>query len=228
MHIDTAKNILILGGTAEAAALAQKLSQSRDLRIITSLAGRTMSPLELAGEVRTGGFGGAEGLAAYLIAENIDLLIDATHPFAAQISANAVKAVQLTDIRFEKVTRRPWHALKNDNWQSVPNLEAAAIALPKGAKAFLALGHQYLEAFFPRDDVHFTVRMVDAPENPLPFKHHDLILAHAGKNEASETALFEHHKVTHLVCRNSGGKRGSAKLAAARSMGIKVIMIERP
>lgn len=102
------------------------------------------------------------------------------------------------------------------------------MALPVGARAFLALGRQHLEAFFGRDDVHFVVRMVDPPKNPLPFKQHELIVAHAGKDETSETALFKSHDLTHLVCRNSGGKRGLAKLAAARILGIQVIMIERP
>lgn len=228
MRIDAAKTILILGGTAEASVLAGDLSKKPELRVITSLAGRTSSPLAIAGEVRKGGFGGVEGLASYLAAEKIDLLIDATHPFASQISANAVKAARLASIRLEQIERPPWQAQNNDNWQSVPSLEVAAMALPVGARTFLALGRQHLEAFFGRDDVHFVVRMVDPPKNPLPFKQYELMVAHAGKDETSETALFKSHDLTHLVCRNSGGKRGLAKLAAARILGIQVIMIERP
>ncbi len=227
MRIDQAKSILVLGGTAEAASLAKKLVANRDLRVITSLAGRTQRPAAIEGEVRSGGFGGVDGLCAYLDAEKIDLLIDATHPFAKQISAHARAAAFRTGIRLECVERPPWMPQKGDNWISVAGPDDAALALPSAARAFLALGRQHLEAFYARDDVHFVVRMVDAPPALLPFKNHELILARAGHDKACERALFQSYKISHLVCRNSGGARGSAKLAAARSLGLPVIMIER-
>jgi precorrin-6A/cobalt-precorrin-6A reductase len=228
MQIEGAKSILILGGTAEASALAEKLNTNKNLRVITSLAGRTSRPLAIAGESRSGGFGGVDGLVSFLVLEKIDLLIDATHPFAERISANAAKAASLAGVRLERLERPPWQPLPEDNWHMVASVEAAASALPGGARAFLALGRQHLEAFFGRDDVHFVVRMVDAPASPLPFKHHDLILAHAGLDETAESALFRRFDINHLVCRNSGGLRGMAKIAAARGMRLPVIMIEQP
>ncbi len=228
MHVEDCKNILILGGTEEAADLARQLGQNKERRVITSYAGRTKSPLQLVGEMRTGGFGGAAGLAGFLASENIDLLIDATHPFATTISANAWQAAELAGVRIELVTRPCWQPKAGDLWTSVNDLDEAASALPPASTPFLALGHQHLDAFTERRDMHFIVRMIDEPAKSPEFASFELVLGHAGKDAKSEIELFRTFGVSHLVCRNSGGKRGKAKLAAARTLALQVIMVERP
>lgn len=223
-----ARNILILGGTFEAAELAKSLVGSSGASVTTSLAGRTSQPLAIAGEVRTGGFGGAAGLADYLLKHNIDLLIDATHPFAAQISRNAIAAAKLSGVTLEIKLRPPWTKQPRDNWTCALDLTAAANLLPRGARAFLALGSQYLDVFRPRSDVFFIVRMVDAPSQPLSLQNHVVILGRPGIERNDEAILFQQTCATHIVCRNSGGVRGYAKIEAARDLGLDVIMIERP
>ncbi len=228
MNSRSSKTILILGGTAEGASLARKLSRQPQNRVISSLAGRTDKPFKLPGEVRIGGFGGVVGLANYLKTENIDELVDATHPFARQISQHAKKACELVGVKRTRINRPPWTPHSGDNWQSVADIAEAANTLPAGAKVFLALGSQRLDAFFGRDDVYFTVRMVDAPAKVLPFKHLSLVLGLPSKSIAAERTLFQEHNISHLVCRNSGGSRGLVKISAALELGIQIIMIERP
>ncbi len=220
--------ILILGGTREAAELAAKLVGEGGAHVITSLAGRTREPAPVAGSVRVGGFGGADGLAAYLAENRITRVIDATHPFARTISANAAIACRETGVQLETLARPQWEPEAADSWTRVGSLEQAAAKLPVGARVFLALGKQHLSAFEPLQGRHFIVRMVDAPETPLCFASHTLILGRPAIDPAEEEALFREHRVTHLVCRNSGGSGGHAKIAAARRMGLPVIMIERP
>lgn len=221
------KTILILGGTREAAELARRLSTFPDHRVISSLAGRTISPAALPGETRIGGFGGAKGMAAFILAEGVDLLIDATHPFAERISANAALAARETGVKLLSLLRPPWAPEAGDRWQSVASLEAAAAALPAGARAFLALGSQHLPAFAARTDVAFVLRMVDAPAEP-PLGGATIELGRPSRDPAAEAALFRAHAISHLVCRNSGGEGASAKLAAARRLALPVVMIERP
>ncbi|MEQ8306750.1 MAG: cobalt-precorrin-6A reductase [Hoeflea sp.] len=222
------ETVLILGGTREAADLARQLVADRPhARIITSLAGRTKEPAPLAGEVRTGGFGGAEGLARYIKENGITQLIDATHPFARQISANAVEAARLAGVPFEIRTRTPWAKQPGDNWIEVETLEEARDAIPEGARVLLALGSQHIGLFSSREDVHFVVRMIDQPEEPLSLPDHTLVLGRPGGSAAVETMLLIAHSITHIVCRNSGGKAAYAKIEAARQMGLPVIMVKR-
>lgn len=222
---EKAETILILGGTKEAAALAAELvSAHPHWRIITSLAGRTKEPKPLAGEVRIGGFGGAEGLADYLRREHISTLIDATHPFARQISANAKIAAIAASVPLDIRTRPPWRKQPGDNWLEVSTLEEARNALPPGARVLLALGSQHVGIFAARADVHFIVRMVDKPEHPLPLPDHELVIEMPG-DVAAETALLERHEVTHIVCRNSGGDRAYAKVEAGREAKLPVLMV---
>ncbi|MBV2186331.1 MAG: cobalt-precorrin-6A reductase [Rhizobium sp.] len=224
---DDKPKVLILGGTAEALALAQTLVAAGDVSVITSLAGRTAEPVLPPGEVRVGGFGGADGLAAYIRAHGISRVIDATHPFARRISENAIRATTETGVPLEHLVRPGWERQRDDRWQEVSSLEEAARALPAGATVFLALGRQYLDAFVARGDCRFVIRMVDAPERPLPIADHALILGKPSADPAHEAELFAAHGITHLVCRNSGGASGYGKIAAARQMGIPVIMIGR-
>jgi precorrin-6A/cobalt-precorrin-6A reductase len=220
------QKILILGGTAEARLLAAQLIEEGH-SVTTSLAGRTVDPVLPDGEVRIGGFGGADGLAAYLRDEQFDRMIDATHPFARRISENAIKASAISGIPLEQRLRPRWQKQPGDRWKSVATLEAAAEALPQAATVFLALGRQYLDAFIGRDDCRFVIRMVDPPETPLGFSDHMLVLGKPASDPDREADLFSAHGITHLVCRNSGGPAGYAKIIAARRLALPVIMIER-
>ena len=218
--------ILILGGTKEAAELAERLLHEKPTaRIISSLAGRTKEPAPVKGEVRIGGFGGAEGLATYLTRNAVTQLIDATHPFAKTISKNAQRAAKLAGVHLEVQQRQPWQKKPDDNWIEVPSLEAAQTAIPKNARVLLALGRQYIAPFSARDDVHFLIRMVDPPKSPLPFKNFTLELGRPG-DLGHETDLLKRQHVSHIVCRNSGGTGAYAKIEAARALGLPVILIE--
>ncbi|MGL3605524.1 cobalt-precorrin-6A reductase [Rhizobium sp. G187] len=221
-----AERILILGGTEEARRLASELVIEGH-HVVTSLAGRTMEPVLPPGEVRIGGFGGIDGLVEYLTAEQFDRVIDATHPFAHRISANAARATAIAGIPLRRLQRPAWIRRPGDLWTAVGNLEAAADALPQGATVFLALGRQYLDAFLPRSDCQFVIRMVDPPTQPLGFTHYTLMLGKPSGDASEEASLLRRFGVTHLVCRNSGGMTGYAKLEAARNLAIPVIMLER-
>jgi precorrin-6A/cobalt-precorrin-6A reductase len=220
------EKILILGGTKEAVALAAALvAAGHD--VTTSLAGRTKEPAPLAGRLRIGGFGGATGLATWLSENDITRLIDATHPFAKTISANAVLAADLSGVQLEIRTRKPWQQMPGDRWTMVNTLEQAAAILPPGGTVLLALGKQYLSAFEARRDCHFIIRMVDPPELPLPFPRHQLLIGKPSSDWKEEAALLASHKVETIVCRNSGGDGAYAKIVAAREMGLPVVMMER-
>lgn len=218
--------ILILGGTAEASKLATRLV-AQGHRVISSLAGRTREPAKLEGEVRIGGFGGARGLIGYIARENVSLLIDATHPFATQISDNALVAAASTKIPFVRLERPAWHARPGDKWTNVTSLEEAVSAIPARARVLLALGRQHIAPFSRRGDVHFVVRMIDPPETPLDLIDFELELSKPGKVE-DETAFLTKKRLTHIVCRNSGGSASYTKIKAARDLGLPVIMIDRP
>ena len=223
----TAK-VLVLGGTAEATALVATLQKRSDVTPILSLAGATRAPTVPNAAVRIGGFGGADGLAEYLTSEDIAAVIDATHPFAAQISANAKAACSKAEIPLRALVRPAWTPVENDDWRPYPDATAAAEALPPGARAFLALGAQRLAPFSDRHDVWFLVRTVDPlPSPPLPGPH-AAITGRGPFNEPEERALLRHHRISHVVSRNSGGRGARAKLDAARALALPVLMIERP
>ncbi len=220
------EKILILGGTREAAELAVELvAQGHD--VTTSLAGRTREPEPVEGNVRTGGFGGAEGLAQYLRDNGFTKLIDATHPFARRISTNAMEAAAISGVPLEVRTREPWRREAGDNWIEVATLEAARDAIPPRARVLLALGSQHIETFASRADVHFLVRMVDAPIVPPDLPDHELVIGKPGATAADEALLLKRYAITHLVCRNSGGTRSHAKIEAARMLGLPVIILAR-
>lgn len=225
-HPETPEKILILGGTREAAELARELA-SQGLDVTTSLAGRTKEPTPVEGKLRIGGFGGAEGLAGYLKEEGFTRVIDATHPFAKTISANALKACETAALPLDICTRAPWQKQPGDLWTEVATLEEAANALPPNARVLLALGRQYLDAFFARTDCHFVIRMIDPPETPLAFRSHEILTAKPSADPDEEAALFRSHAITHIVARNSGGDGAYAKIVAARRMGLPVVMVGR-
>ncbi len=194
--------------------------------VTISLAGRTREPAPLAGTVRIGGFGGVEGLASFLIENHIDQLIDMTHPFALQISKNAKAAVLKTDVELIIHKRPQWEKMEGDEWIEVADTDDAIAAIPKGATVLLALGSQHIAPFASRTDVHFVVRMVDILPAPLNLASYDLLAAKPGSME-QEYALLVSRKITHIICRNSGGKGAYTKIAAARLLGIPVIIIAR-
>lgn len=222
-----AERVLLLGGTREAAALAAKLAAA-GVDVTTSLAGRTREPRPPAGRLRVGGFGGAEGLSAYLLRERVTKVIDATHPFAARISANAVAACRAVGVPLEVRCRPPWRERPGDRWLPVRDERDAAAALPAGARVLLALGSQRLAPFAARTDVHFVVRMVDEPTAPPPLAQHTLLIGRPSTDAEREATLLRTHAVTHVVSRNSGGAGAYAKIAAARALGLPVVMIARP
>jgi precorrin-6A/cobalt-precorrin-6A reductase len=220
--------VLILGGTSEARELAGRLTTRPGLRVISSLAGRVRDPALPAGEVRVGGFGGAEGLAAWLAEERIGAVIDATHPFAAGISANAATACGRTGVPLLRVVRPPWQPGDGDDWRETGSLAEAARLLPGlGDRAFLTTGRQGLSAFAALRDIWFLIRCVDPPLEPMP-PQCEVVLARGPYNAAAERALMHGHRIGVLVTKNSGGELTAGKLAAARDLGIPVVMIRRP
>ena len=214
--------ILILGGTAEARRLAARLD---DHEVITSLAGRTRKPATPAGELRVGGFGGADGLAAYLRQAAIDRVIDATHPFAVEISANAVAGCEQASVPRLALVRPPWRPEPDDRWTEVADAEAAAEALDGYARVFLAVGRQGLAPFAKCCDIAFVVRVVELPDT-LPLADATVVIGRGPFALADEQALLAEHAIDVLVAKNAGGDR--AKLEAAREAGIPVILIARP
>lgn len=221
--------LLLLGGTREALDLAQATAGSSHLHTITSLAGRTRAPAQIPGEVRVGGFGGAEGLADYLEAQAIDLLIDATHPFAEVMGHNAARACHVTGVPRLKLLRPAWKKETGDRWIEVEGAEQAAEALPGLAtRVFLTIGQRDLQPFSRRPEVWFLVRLIDPPADPLPLPRHELVLGRGPFAEADEIALMREHRIEALVAKNSGGRLTHAKIAAARRLGLPVVMRRRP
>ena len=228
----TAKQrLLILGGTGEALVLARAAGARLGgrLEIVTSLAGRTRAPISPPGEVRIGGFGGRDGLAAYLKDARIDILVDATHPFATVISTHAAGAADACGIPRLALLRPPWRREPGDRWIEVEDAAAAAQAVPNhGRRAFLTLGPRAIPPFAALRDTWFLVRFVDQPNEPLPLADYQLILARGPFSEADELALLREHAIDVVVSRASGGPSTRGKLDAARALRIPVVMIRRP
>ena len=186
-------------------------------------------PRDLPGEVRSGGFGGPGGLAAYLEEEGITALVDATHPFAAEISANAATAARLAGVPRLRLERPPWTPGPGERWLSLPDMNAAAGALAAcPGPVFLAIGRQELTPFAAISGRPMLLRMVDAPDEGPPLPGATVIAARGPFTEADERALMTDHGIRVLVTRNAGGASGRAKLDAAHALGVTVIMVERP
>ena len=218
------KRILLLAGTGEARRIAAALS---DLPVVASLAGSTASPQDYPCEVQTGGFGGAKAMADWLSDHQIGAVIDATHPFAARISANAVVAAEAAGVPLTRVDRPPWTSEPYETWINVPDIEAAAAALPTGARAFLATGRGSQAAFIARRDVWCALRLIDPPDTPYP-GNGEYVVSRPPFDEAAEKALFERLRITHLVVKNAGGAAARTKLNAAGRLGVPIIVVARP
>jgi precorrin-6A/cobalt-precorrin-6A reductase len=214
--------ILLLGGTTEARELAPRLT-ALGFDVVSSLAGRVAEPTLPVGEVRIGGFGGSAGLAAYLRDEKIDAVIDATHPFAEHITANAYAAARDVGAR-HLLLRRPGFVLHPD-FEVVPDVHHAAAAIEPGAHVFLTIGRQHVAAF-AHVDARFLIRAIDPP-TVLPH-HHVLLLDRGPFALEAEIELMQRHGIDTLVTKDSGGSATAAKLDAASQLGMRVIVIARP
>ncbi|MDQ1293800.1 MAG: precorrin-6A/cobalt-precorrin-6A reductase [Actinomycetota bacterium] len=224
-------SVLILGGTGQARRLAEDLAGRPGLRVVTSLAGRLTTgagPLP-PGEVRRGGFGGPEGLAAWLASEGIELVVDATHPFAARISRSAVLATG--DSHLLRLRRPGWEAGPGDRWLRVPDLSSAAEVVRgrgrRGRRVFLAVGRQSVAAFAGVEGVAFLLRAIEAPEGPVP-PNLQVVLDRGPFTLSGELELMRRHSLDTVVTKDSGGDAARAKLLAARELGLPVVMVDRP
>ena len=219
--------ILVLGGTTEASQLARALAEA-GVDAIFSYAGRTEAPIAQPLPTRVGGFGGAAGLLAWLREQRITQVVDATHPFAAQMSCHAIVACGEARIPLLALERPAWVAQASDAWQHVPDVEAAVAALPAApAHVFLAIGRQQLTPFARRPQHRYLLRLVDAVPD-LPLANAEVVLARGPFTEAGDRALMLAHGITHVVAKNAGGSGAEAKLLAARALGLSVILIDRP
>lgn len=222
-------SILILGGTTEARQLAEGLRDMGRFRLELSLAGRTRTPVVQPVPVRVGGFGGAKGLADYLNAGGFNLLIDATHPYAARISANAAEASLHSGVPLIALRRSGWERQEGDRWIEVESVEAAVAAVGnQPRRAFLALGRQELLPFESAPQHEYLVRSVDPVEPPLDLPNIRYLTARGPFNEADEKALLADSGIEVIVSKNSGGAASYGKIAAARALGLQVVMIRRP
>jgi precorrin-6A/cobalt-precorrin-6A reductase len=223
------RSILILGGTTEARALARELAARAHHSVTLSLAGRTKEPAPQGVPVRVGGFGGTAGLADYLKSASIDVLIDATHPYAAQISKNAARAAEQTNIPLLALRRPAWPRISDDDWTEVDDMESAVQALGAAPRrVFLALGRKELAPFERASQHHYLIRSVDPPAAPLALPHACYITQRGPFVEFEERALLAQHAIEIIVARNSGGEAAYGKIAAARALCLPVIMLRRP
>ena len=220
--------VLILAGTGEAAGLAEACAGQGGCEVISSLAGRTAAPRALPGEVRVGGFGGAAGLEQFLRAQAVDRLVDASHPFAAQISRHAAVACRAAGVPRLRLLRPPWPRRPGDRWHEVDDLAAAAALLPQiGRRAFLTVGQKDLTAFAGLEGVWLLIRTIEPPAG-VPREQALCVQARGPFALPDELALLREHRIDVLVTKASGGEATYAKLAAARRLGLPVIMVRRP
>jgi precorrin-6A/cobalt-precorrin-6A reductase len=221
--------VLILGGTMEARQLAERLAKRSDLSVTLSLAGRTTAPVLQPVPVRVGGFGGVQGLADYLLERNIDVLIDATHPYAATISMNAAAAAARARVPLLALRRPGWTPMAGDRWIEVGDAVGAVHALGNvPRRVFLALGRKEIAPFADAPQHSYLVRSVEPVTPPLMVPHAVYITGRGPFAEANERTILEQHCIEVIVAKNSGGPATYGKIAAARALSLPVIMLRRP
>jgi len=219
---------LILGGTADANLLATEIARA-GIAAVYSYGGRTRAPADQPLPTRIGGFGGVSGLADYIRREGITHVIDATHPFAAEMSRNAVAACADTGTPLIALERAPWVKAAGDNWIEVADITSAVAALPlERTRVFLAIGRQHIAPFGARPQHAYTLRFVDPPEDALPLPDADIIVSRGPFTLGGELELMRAREIEWIVARNSGGAGARAKIDAARAIGLPVIMLARP
>jgi precorrin-6A/cobalt-precorrin-6A reductase len=221
--------ILILGGTAEAFALSERLAGRQDLAPTLSLAGRTAEPRRAAVPTRIGGFGGVEGLRGWLARNRTDLVVDATHPFAAVISRNAALACAAEGIPIVAIRRPAWHVRTGDRWTEVATMSDAVDAIgTRPCRVFLTIGRLELQPFNRAPQHHYLVRTIEPVGDVLDVPHRTALQARGPFDEASERSLMKAHDIEVVVAKNSGGPATYGKIAAARSLGLPVVLVARP
>ena len=221
--------ILILGGTTEATMLANALARNSAFAPVLSLAGRTQNPVLPSIPHRIGGFGGISGLRDHLVAQAFEAVIDATHPFASQMSAHAFAACQLAQIPLAIFTRPAWQRQNGDDWLEIDSITAAVAALGTAPRrVFLTHGRLQLAAFAQAPQHFYVVRTIDPPANIAMLPRHRLILARGPFTQEEETELMWEAKIDVLVTKNSGGSATYGKIAAARSLRVGIVMLGRP
>ena len=222
-------HVLVLGGVTEASALAARLAGRSDLDVTLSLAGRTSNPKPAPVPTRVGGFGGAEGLARWLAEHRVGLVIDATHPFAAMIARNAAAACAQRGVQLLALRRPPWRATSGDRWTEVAAMPEAAAALgPAPRRVFLTVGRLELPAFAAAPQHRYIVRTIEPIGDALPVSGVIAIQDRGPFGEAEERTLMREHGVEAVVTKNSGGAATYGKIAAARTLGLPVVMVARP
>lgn len=221
--------VLVLAGTSEATELVGRLAGRENVDVVTSFAGRTTEPADLPGEVRTGGFGGVEGLAAVLAARPYDLLVDATHPFAARMPQVAAAAAAEAGVPRVRLLRPGWHPSPGDRWHRVRDLPAAAEELRRlrSRRVLLTTGRLDLAPFAGLAGVHLVTRSIEAPD-PMPLPEATVVLARGPFDLGDELALLGEHRIDTLVTKDSGGTATAPKLEAARLLGLDVVVVDRP
>lgn len=223
------RRLLVLGGTGEAIALAARAAGLPGISVVSSLAGRTRNPRVPEGDLRVGGFGGPDGLAGYLGDENIDLVVDATHPFAARITANAVAACDGAGRPLLALRRPQWRPAPEDNWVEVDTVAESAVAAgAHGSRVFVTVGRTEFGPFRDRPDLWLLVRLLEAAAAPLGIADGVIIVARGPFDVEAEMRLMTEHRIDCVVTKNAGGNATYGKIAAARSLGLPVIMVRRP
>ena len=224
-------HVLLLGGTGEARQLADRIGKFKGIHVIASLAGVTRHPKAYPVETRTGGFGGVDGLVRFISEQHIDLVVNATHPFAETMTANAAKAAGMTATPLFRLLRDPWRPNADDRWQDVADLDQAIAAIPGGARVLFATGRGSVEQLAktdPSTDFWAAIRLIVPSDQEFPLPHGEFIQAQPPFSLEEELDLMKQLEISYLVTKNAGGVPGTAKLEAARQLGIAVIAIDRP
>lgn len=226
---DAVARVLLLGGTSEGRLLAERIAANSSYEGVVSLAGRTSAPMAQALPTRVGGFGGVEGLKRYLVAEGITHVVDATHPFAAQMSANAQAACAALSLPLIVYARAPWAPARQDRWIEVVNNAAAVAALGASPRrVFLTIGRQGVADFRAAPQHDYLLRVIEPPAmDDLPPKC-DVFAARGPFTRDEEISLMREKGVDVVVSKNSGGALTYAKIEAARALGLPVVMISPP
>ncbi len=219
--------ILLLAGTSEARDLARLLSD-RGHRVTASLAGATRAPRALGCETRLGGFGGRQGFLRWLDANRVDLVVDATHPFASTITARTAEICAARKLPYILVQRPPWPVEAADRQFEIGTAADARAHLSGGARVFLATGRQTLDSFHVLADCQLFCRQIDPPDAPFPFANGEYVIGRPPFSVEEEVALFTRLGIDVLIVKNSGGAASASKLVAAGSLGLTTLMMRRP